>query len=140
MTDRYAVIGNPIEHSRSPEIHAAFAHQTGQDLVYDRILGSDFEPDARAFFAGGGKGLNITVPFKEQAWALADACSPEAGAAGAVNTLTRLPDGRLRGDNTDGPGLVRDLAGNHGCRLAGSRILLLGAGEAASLCCPSRLP
>ncbi len=130
MTDRYAVIGNPIEHSRSPEIHAAFARQTGQDLVYDRILGTDFEQDAQAFFAGGGKGLNITVPFKEQAWALADARSPEADAAGAVNTLTRLPDGRLRGDNTDGPGLIRDLTTNHGCRLADSEILLLGAGGA----------
>lgn len=130
MTDRYAVIGNPIAHSRSPEIHAAFARQTGQDLVYDRILGTDFESDALAFFTAGGKGLNITVPFKEQAWALADARSPEADAAGAVNTLTRLPDGRLRGDNTDGPGLIRDLTVNHGCRLAGSEILLLGAGGA----------
>jgi shikimate dehydrogenase len=130
MSDRYAVIGNPIEHSRSPEIHTAFAHQTGQDLVYDRILGTDFERDARAFFAASGRGLNITVPFKEQAWELSDEHSPEADAAGAVNTLTRLPDGRLRGDNTDGTGLIRDLTVNHGCRLAGSRILLLGAGGA----------
>lgn len=130
MTDRYAVIGNPIEHSRSPEIHAAFARQTGQDLVYSRILGTDFLQDAQAFFADGGKGLNITVPFKEQAWELADERSPEADTASAVNTLTRLPDGRLRGDNTDGLGLIRDLTVNHGCRLAGNEILLLGAGGA----------
>ncbi len=133
MPSRYAVIGHPIAHSRSPEIHAAFARQTGQDLVYDRILGDldDFAGDVRCFFAAGGCGLNVTVPFKEQAWGLVDECAARAEAAGAVNTLMPLPDGRLRGDNTDGIGLVRDLAQNHGYAFPGKRVLLLGAGGAA---------
>ncbi len=116
MPDRYAVIGNPIAHSKSPLIHAAFARQTGQDLEYGRILGdlADFAGEVRRFLADGGRGLNVTVPFKEQAWELADELSPRATIAGAVNTLIRLPDGRLRGDNTDGVGLVRDLGSNHG--------------------------
>jgi shikimate dehydrogenase len=133
MPDHYAVIGNPIAHSQSPLIHAAFARQTGQSLDYDRILGdpSHFAADARRFFAAGGLGLNITVPFKEQAWALADERSRRAELAGAVNTLIRLPDGRLRGENTDGIGLVRDLGDNHGFQFQGARVLLLGAGGAA---------
>lgn len=133
MTDRYAVIGNPIEHSKSPQIHQAFAEQTGETLCYDRLLGSldAFETDVRTFFAAGGRGLNVTVPFKERAWALSDERSPRADSAGAVNTLIPLADGRLRGDNTDGAGLVRDLTLNHGGLLAGSRILLLGAGGAS---------
>lgn len=131
MTGKYAVIGNPIEHSKSPLIHAAFAEQTGQDMTYDRILGTDFERDVRAFLAAGGRGLNVTVPFKEDAWRLADERSARAETAGAVNTLIRLDDDRLRGDNTDGIGLVRDLTQNHGVRLHGKRILLLGAGGAS---------
>ena len=133
MSDRYAVIGNPIAHSKSPAIHAAFARQTGQDLIYDRILGDpdDFAGEVHRFMAAGGLGLNVTVPFKEPAWALADERSPGAELAGAVNTLIRLADGRLRGDNTDGVGLVRDLADNHGFRFTGARVLLLGAGGAA---------
>ncbi len=131
MTDRYAVIGNPIEHSKSPQIHTAFAEQTHQDLEYGRILGSNFEQDARRFFAEGGLGLNITVPFKEEAWRLADERSERAELAGAVNTLIPLPGGRLLGDNTDGVGLVTDLQSNHGCVLAGAEILLLGAGGAS---------
>ncbi|MBF0257076.1 MAG: shikimate dehydrogenase [Gammaproteobacteria bacterium] len=131
MTDRYAVIGNPIAHSKSPLIHAAFAAQTGEDIDYGRILGEDFAADVGAFIAAGGKGLNVTVPFKEQAWALADELSPAAELAGAVNTLILLADGRLRGDNTDGTGLVRDLLQNHGVVLAGKRLLLLGAGGAS---------
>ncbi len=133
MTDRYAVIGNPIEHSKSPLIHQAFAKQTGEKLSYERLLGrlDGFETDVRDFFAAGGRGLNVTVPFKEQAWALADERTPRAESAGAVNTLIPLADGRLRGDNTDGAGLVRDLSINHGCLLAGCRILLLGAGGAS---------
>lgn len=132
MTDRYAVIGNPIEHSLSPEIHAAFARQTGQDLSYGRILGDPdaFEADVRAFVAAGGRGLNVTLPFKERAYRLADGLSERARAAGAVNTLSVRPDGTLHGDNTDGAGLVRDLAGNHGFAIGGARILLLGAGGA----------
>jgi len=133
MTDRYAVIGNPIAHSKSPLIHAAFAQQTGEDLAYERLLGDldDFAGDVRRFLSEGGLGLNVTVPFKEQAWRLADERSPRADTARAVNTLIRLPDGRLRGDNTDGMGLVRDLTLNHGGKLEGRAILLLGAGGAS---------
>ena len=133
MTDRYAVIGNPIAHSKSPLIHAAFARQTGQDIAYGRLLGSpdDFAGDVRRFVAAGGRGLNVTVPFKEAAFALADEHSAPARAAGAVNTLTVLEDGRLRGDNTDGAGLVRDLCCNHRFMLEGARVLLLGAGGAS---------
>ena len=133
MTDRYAVIGNPIAHSKSPLIHAAFARATGQNLAYGRILGdlADFGGEVRRFLDSGGQGLNVTVPFKEQAWELADELSPRATMAGAVNTLIRLPDGRLRGDNTDGVGLVRDLGGNHGFVFPGRRVLLVGAGGAA---------
>ncbi len=130
--DKYAVIGNPIEHSRSPEIHAAFASQTGEAIEYGRILGNreNFTGDVRRFLAEGGLGLNVTVPFKEQAWRLADELSPGAHTAGAVNTLIRLEDNRLRGDNTDGAGLVRDLTVNQGFRIEGKRILMLGAGGA----------
>lgn len=133
MTDRYAVIGNPIEHSKSPLIHSAFAQQTGASITYERLLGNldDFESDIRDFFATGGRGLNVTVPFKEQAWALADERSLRAESAGAVNTLIMLENGRIRGDNTDGAGLVRDLTVNHGYLLSGCRILLLGAGGAS---------
>jgi shikimate dehydrogenase len=130
--DKYAVIGNPIEHSRSPQIHGAFAEQTGEAVEYGRILGSldDFPSDVRRFLAEGGLGLNVTVPFKEQAWRLADELSPGAHAAGAVNTLIRLENNQLRGDNTDGTGLVRDLTVNQGFRLQGKRLLILGAGGA----------
>jgi shikimate dehydrogenase len=133
MTDRYAVIGNPVEHSKSPAIHAAFAQETHQVMRYGRILGdpADFVAEVRRFFQAGGSGLNVTVPFKEQAWRLADECSLRADSAGAVNTLILLPHGRLRGDNTDGVGLVRDLAQNQGFEFRGKRVLLLGAGGAA---------
>jgi shikimate dehydrogenase len=133
MTDQYAVIGNPIGHSLSPRIHAAFAAQTGADLSYTRLLGEAprFAEQVRAFFAAGGRGLNVTVPFKEAAWELATERGPQAQAAGAVNTLSPLAGGGLRGDNTDGLGLVRDLVQNHGVALAGRRVLLLGAGGAA---------
>ncbi|MEW8507395.1 MAG: shikimate dehydrogenase [Candidatus Thiodiazotropha sp.] len=130
--DKYAVIGNPIEHSKSPEIHSAFAEQTGEPVEYGRILGDldGFAGDVKRFLAEGGQGLNVTVPFKEQAWRLADELSPKAHTAGAVNTLICLEDNRLRGDNTDGVGLVRDLTVNQGFRLQGKRILMLGAGGA----------
>ena len=133
MTDKYAVIGNPIAHSKSPDIHQAFAAQTGERLEYDRILGNpdDFAGDVRRFFTAGGRGLNVTVPFKEKAWELADELSNRARVAGAVNTLIILDDGRLRGDNTDGVGLVRDLGCNHRFNFDGARILLLGAGGAS---------
>jgi shikimate dehydrogenase len=133
MTDRYAVIGNPIAHSKSPQIHAAFAAQTGQDLVYERLLGDleEFEGDVCDFFAAGGRGLNVTVPFKERAFQLVDELSGRADQAQAVNTVLALGDGRLRGDNTDGVGLVTDLGCNHRFQFGGARILLLGAGGAA---------
>lgn len=133
MTDRYAVIGNPVGHSQSPRIHAAFARQTGQDLEYGRLLGEPgrFAEQIREFLAAGGKGLNVTLPFKGEAWRLADESSPRAEAAQAVNTLIALEGGRLRGDNTDGVGLVRDLEQNWGYDLSGKRLLLLGAGGAA---------
>jgi shikimate dehydrogenase len=132
MPDQYAVIGNPIEHSKSPQIHAAFARQTGQDLEYGRILGSrdDFAGDVRRFVAGGGRGLNVTVPFKEAAFELADALSERAQRAEAVNTLS-FDAGQIHGDNTDGAGLVRDLGCNQRFDFGGSRILLLGAGGAS---------
>lgn len=133
MTDRYAVIGNPIEHSKSPRIHAAFAVQTGEPIEYGRILGNleDFAGDVRRFVAEGGRGLNITVPFKTEAFELLDDLSVHARAAGAVNTLIVRDGGLLRGDNTDGIGLIRDLTVNHGLALSGKRVLLLGAGGAA---------
>ncbi len=133
MSDKYAVIGNPIEHSKSPLIHAAFADQTGQDIEYGRILGDvdGFEDDVRYFFARNGRGLNVTVPFKERARDMADELILRALSAGAVNTLVTLSGGRLHGDNTDGAGLVRDLRDNHGVPLRGRGILLLGAGGAS---------
>ncbi len=132
MPNQYAVIGNPIEHSKSPAIHSAFARQTDQDMVYGRILAdlNQFAETVRAFIAAGGKGLNVTVPFKEQAFALADQLSERAQAAGAVNTLI-VNQGELHGDNTDGIGLVRDLAERHQFDFAAKRILLLGAGGAS---------
>ena len=130
--DRYAVIGNPIAHSKSPRIHAAFAAQTGQPVHYEALLAplDGFIQTVTDFRAAGGRGLNVTVPFKLEAHALADELSPRAEAAGAVNTL-RFEDGGVFGDNTDGAGLVRDLQHNLGCPLAGARVLLLGAGGAA---------
>ena len=130
--DRYAVFGNPIAHSKSPLIHRLFAEQTGQALTYEPLLAplDDFPGFARAFFAGGGMGANVTVPFKEQAFQLADQLSQRARRAGAVNTLKMTGDGLLLGDNTDGTGLVRDLLENAAIPLRGQRILLLGAGGA----------
>jgi len=130
--DRYAVVGHPIAHSRSPQIHAAFAAQTGQRLAYDRLLAplDGFAATVADFRAQGGRGLHVTVPFKLEAAALADTLTPRAAAAGAVNTLVFSDEGVL-GDNTDGVGLVRDLEGRLACPLAGRRVLLLGAGGAA---------
>ncbi|QDF95845.1 shikimate dehydrogenase [Azoarcus sp. DD4] len=130
--DRYAVIGNPIAHSKSPLIHAAYARQTGQELSYEAILGplDGFAATVAAFRADCGRGMNVTVPFKLEAHALADRLTPRAAAAGAVNTLAFGADGIL-GDNTDGAGLVRDITVNLGSVLAGQRVLLLGAGGAA---------
>ena len=131
-TDRYCVIGNPVAHSKSPQIHAAFAAQTGQDIEYGRRLAplDGFADVVRDLIAKGYKGANVTVPFKLEAAALATRLEERARAAGAVNTLSFI-DGEIVGDNTDGPGLVADIVRNAGVALAGKRILLLGAGGAA---------
>lgn len=130
--DLYAVVGNPISHSKSPRIHSLFARQTGEPVEYTAIQAplDDFAGTVRNFFAGGGQGLNVTVPFKEQAWSLADRRTPEAEKAGAANTLYRDGEGLLTADNTDGKGLVTDLIRNHNVKLQGKRLLVLGAGGA----------
>jgi shikimate dehydrogenase len=130
--DRYCVIGNPIAHSRSPAIHAAFAAQTGQDLVYERCLAplDGFADTVRSLVAQGYRGANVTVPFKLEAASIATRLEERARLAGAVNTL-RFEGGEIVGDNTDGPGLVADIVRNAGVALAGKRVLLLGAGGAA---------
>ncbi|WP_322033967.1 shikimate dehydrogenase [Paraburkholderia sp. J76] len=132
QADRYAVVGNPVAHSKSPYIHAQFALQTGERVEYDRLLAplDGFVEHVQAFRAAGGRGLNVTVPFKLEAHALAHKLSPRAAAAGAVNTLRFDADG-IFGDNTDGFGLVRDIEVNLGVSLEGARVLLLGAGGAA---------
>lgn len=132
MTDCYAVFGNPIAHSKSPQIHAAFARQTGQDLRYEAIPVplDGFAAAVADFRAAGGKGANVTVPFKQLAYRLAQRLSVRAEAAKAVNTLVFDVHG-ISGENTDGIGLVADLTTNLGCSIAGQRVLLLGAGGAA---------
>lgn len=131
MTDSYAVVGNPIGHSKSPLIHTAFALQTQQDMVYDKRLWPQdaFTLEATAFFAAGGAGLNVTVPFKEDAFAFAQQYTPRARQAGAVNTLKLMDNGQVLGDNTDGAGLVADFK-RLGWILKGRSILILGAGGA----------
>jgi len=134
--DQYAVFGNPIKHSKSPFIHTQFAKQTAQQLVYSAINApvDDFENSLNAFFAREGKGCNITVPFKEQAFTYAQQLTERATLAGAVNTLKLTDDGMIIGDNTDGAGLVLDLKNNH-IDLNNARILLIGAGGAARGVC-----
>lgn len=130
--DRYAVVGFPVQHSKSPFIHAMFAEQTKQALTYDKIevVPEDFTTAVTAFFSNGGKGLNVTVPHKESAWQMVECHADNAIKAGAVNTLYRMPDGRLAGANTDGVGLVRDIEQNHGRSLESCSVLILGAGGA----------
>lgn len=132
--DLYAVMGNPVAHSKSPLIHSMFASQTGQRLHYSaKLVSADgFEEAIEHFYQeeGGGHGLSITLPFKEQAWECAQHRTARAEKAGAVNTLWQSNDGVLHGDNTDGPGLVRDLMVNHQVALEQARILILGAGGA----------
>ncbi len=132
MSDRYAVIGNPVAHSKSPQIHTLFAQQTGQDVEYTRVLAplDGFASVVAQFVADGGRGLNVTVPFKFDAFNYATERTPRAETAGAVNTL-RFDDGKVLGDNTDGAGLVADITRNLGVSLSGARILMLGAGGAA---------
>lgn len=129
--DHYVVFGNPIAHSKSPVLHRLFAEQTGQAMQYDTLLAplDDFAGCAKEFFLQG-RGANVTVPFKEDAYRLVDQLTARAQRAGAVNTLSKLADGSLLGDNTDGAGLVRDLTVNAGFSLKGKRILVLGAGGA----------
>lgn len=131
-TEDYAVMGNPISHSKSPSIHTLFAEQTQQSISYTAI-NVDLEGFKQAvgnFSAAGGKGLNITVPFKQEAWALVTERSERAERAGAVNTI-KIENDKLYGDNTDGVGLVNDLTINHSIELKGKNILLMGAGGAA---------
>jgi shikimate dehydrogenase len=132
MPDKYAVIGNPVEHSLSPVIHAEFARATGQAIVYGKVLAplDGFRAAAFRFRDDGGKGVNVTLPFKHEAWHVAGLRSGFALAAGAVNTLT-FRGSEIIGDNTDGIGLVRDLARNLQVPLRGQRVLLMGAGGAS---------
>jgi shikimate dehydrogenase len=132
QVDRYAVVGNPVAHSLSPQIHASFAAQTGQELSYEAIeipLDS-FANGIRDLQQKGFSGVNVTVPFKREAWELCDHLSTRAQDAGAVNTLSFMPDGNIAGDNTDGVGLTRDLVENLGVAIERQEILLLGAGGA----------
>ncbi len=132
MRDQYAVIGNPISQSKSPLIHAGFAQATGQQLDYGKIEGplDGFKAAVLAFRDGGGKGMNITAPFKLQAFAMADELTNRARLAGAVNAM-KFEGGRILADNFDGVGLVKDITGNLGAAMRGKRVLLLGAGGAA---------
>ncbi len=129
---RYAVVGNPVTHSLSPRIHASFAEQTGQALSYNaiEIPLEDFDDEIRALQNQGFGGVNVTVPFKREAWELCDTLSARAEQAGAANTLSFMPDGDIAGDNTDGIGLLRDLLENLKFEVSRREILVLGAGGA----------
>ncbi|MCF6442009.1 shikimate dehydrogenase [Pseudoalteromonas luteoviolacea] len=133
--DKYAVFGNPIKHSKSPEIHSQFASELNEQIDYTAILApvDGFVSSINAFFADGGLGANVTLPFKEEAFNYADLLTERAKLAGAVNTLKRQDDGTVLGDNTDGAGLVSDLL-RHQVQLQDAVILLLGAGGAARGC------
>ncbi len=132
MVDQYAVFGNPINHSKSPLLHASFARRCGQTISYRAILApvDGFSPALQSFIDQGGRGANVTVPFKLEAFALCDEVTPRANTAAAVNTLW-FKGGKIFGDNTDGVGLVRDITFNAGVTLFSRRVLLLGAGGAA---------
>ena len=132
MTDRYAVIGNPVAHSKSPQIHAMFARETGADIIYECLLAprDGFAATTQSFRASGGIGANVTLPFKVEAFALAQSFSARAQRCGAVNTF-RFDRDEIYGDITDGVGLVRDIENNLGASIGGRRVLLLGAGGAA---------
>ena len=131
MTDQYAVIGHPVEHSLSPAIHAEFARATGQDITYGKISAplNGFEAAARRFFQDGGKGLNVTLPFKREAWDMVNRHKGYAFDAEAVNTIKPV-GAKLEGHNTDGVGLIADLEQNLGFPIKGKRVLLMGAGGA----------
>src|SRR4051794_5069669 len=132
MRNHYAVIGNPVMQSKSPLIHTEFSQQTGEDISYGAILApvDEFAQAIAGFRQQGGRGLNVTVPFKLEAFVICDRVSPRADAAQAVNTVV-FQEGNIFGDNTDGAGLVQDLTCNLGFALAGKRVLLVGAGGAA---------
>jgi len=131
--DRYAVVGNPIAHSLSPQIHRLFAEQTRQAISYDAIELSvdNFPAQIQDLQRQGFRGVNVTVPFKQQAWGICRQRSPRAELAGAVNTLAFMQNGEISGDNTDGVGLIRDLIHNYKVSIPRCRILILGAGGAA---------
>ncbi len=133
MTDKYAVVGNPIEHSLSPQIHHLFAKATHQDIVYEKqlIAPGNFKAAIHALIKTGVKGVNVTVPFKQDAFTVATDLSEAAKAAGAVNTLSFIDNNQIVGDNTDGAGLVKDIKTNLGFSLQHKNILLVGAGGAA---------
>jgi len=130
--DKYAVVGNPISHSLSPQIHMLFASQTDQLIEYQaiQIEPENFEHEIESLIASGFRGINVTVPFKENAWAIADKLSPRANRAGAVNTLIFQPDNIIAGDNTDGIGMTRDMINNHRISIKNRKLLILGAGGA----------
>ncbi len=132
LIDRYAVFGNPISHSKSPFIHTLFARQTNQHMIYSAELApvGEFADVVNKFFSEDGKGCNVTVPFKEEAYQYATLLTERAKLAGAVNTLKKLDDGGVMGDNTDGEGLVQDLL-QYQVPLKGARVLLIGSGGAA---------
>ena len=140
MTDQYAVIGHPVAHSRSPGIHAQFARATGHDLAYGRILAppEGFRAAVLEFRVRGGRGLNVTLPFKHQAWDFVDARAGHAADAGAVNTIDFREDGSV-GYNTDGIGLVTDIERNLGLPIRGKRVLMMGAGGASHGAMPALL-
>ena len=140
-SDNYCVMGNPIAHSKSPQIHAAFARQTGQHIAYAAVLVpvDGFVEAVASFQRLGGKGANVTLPFKHEAWQLCSQRSARAELTGAVNTLWFSEAGEVCGDNTDGVGLVRDFTTNLGGRLDGRGVLLLGAGGAARGVLPALL-
>ncbi|MFT5483748.1 MAG: shikimate dehydrogenase [Halieaceae bacterium] len=131
-SDRYAVFGNPVRHSKSPQIHAEFAAQCQQKIQYRavKVAENGFSRAVKHFFMEGGKGLNVTLPFKEEAFAIADVLSDRACRAAAVNTLYQDESGVLRGDTTDGVGLLRDMVVNLEWKVADRKVLILGAGGA----------
>lgn len=132
MPDLYAVIGNPISHSKSPLIHAEFSKQTDQDMRYEAILGAldGFSIAVEAFRKFGGRGMNVTIPFKLEACKISTRLTERAAAAQAVNTLV-FDNDEILGENTDGIGLVRDIVSNLDFMITGKRVLLMGAGGAA---------
>ena len=132
---QFGVVGNPVAHSRSPEIHQLFATQQGCEISYDRVLAplDGFEQTVKAFFAAqDSAGLNVTVPFKQQACCFADQLTDRAARCGSVNTLKKLPSGEILGDTTDGAGLLRDIMGNLHINIRGKSVLILGAGGAVA--------